>query len=129
MSDESFLESFEKCTLPWKEWNHIAHVRMAYLSLKKYGELLGTEMIVKSIKQYNKFNSDKKMKIGYHETITRFWINEIKLNLENTEIFDLKFKDDLSKKNNKSRKIVKPNSDELELHRNYLKSHLQKNFF
>jgi len=54
---------------------------------------------------------------------------EPKLNLENTEIFDLKFKDDLSKKNNKSRKIVKPNSDELELHRNYLKSHLQKNFF
>ena len=54
---------------------------------------------------------------------------EPKLNLENTEIFDLKFKDDLSKKNNKSRKIVKPNSDELELHRNYLKTHLQKNFF
>ena len=24
------------------------------------------------------------MEIGYHETITRFWINEIKLNLENT---------------------------------------------
>ena len=87
MNDESFLESFEKCTLPWKEWNHIAHVRMAYLRLKKYGELLGTEMIVKGIKQYNKFNSDKKMEIGYHETITRFWIKEIKLNLQNSVNF------------------------------------------
>ena len=54
---------------------------------------------------------------------------EPKLNLENTEIFDLKFKDNLIKKNSKLRKIIKPNSEELELHKNYLKSHLQKNFF
>ena len=54
---------------------------------------------------------------------------EPKLNLENAEIFDLKFKDNLIKKNNNSRKIVKPSSVELELHRNYLKSHLQKNFY
>ena len=54
---------------------------------------------------------------------------EPKLNLVNAEIFDLKFKDNLIKKNNNSRKIVKPNSVELELHRNYLKYHLQKNFY
>ena len=84
MNDEVFLESFEKCTLLWEEWNHFAHVRMAYSSLKKYGELLGEEMIVKGIKHYNNFNSDKKMEIGYHETITRFWINEIKSNLKDT---------------------------------------------
>ena len=54
---------------------------------------------------------------------------EPKLNLANTEIFDLKFKDNLIKKNNNSRKIVKPSSVELELHRNYLKSDLQKNFY
>jgi len=54
---------------------------------------------------------------------------EPKLNLVNAEIFDLKFKDNLIKKNNNSRKIVKPSSVELELHRNYLKYHLQKNFY
>ena len=54
---------------------------------------------------------------------------EPKLNLLNAEIPDLKFKDNLIKKNNNSRKIVKPNSVELELHRNYLKYHLQKNFY
>ena len=54
---------------------------------------------------------------------------EPKLNLESTEIFDLKFKDNLIKKNDKLRKIIKPNSEELKLHRNYLESHLQKNFF
>ena len=54
---------------------------------------------------------------------------EPKLNLVNAEIFDLKFKDNLIKKNNNSRNIVKPSSVELELHRNYLKYYLQKNFY
>ena len=54
---------------------------------------------------------------------------EPKLNLVNAEIPDLKFKDNLVKKNNNLRKIVKPSSVELELHRNYLKYHLQKNFY
>jgi len=54
---------------------------------------------------------------------------EPKLNLVNDEIPDLKFKDNLIKKNNNLRKIVKPSSVELELHRNYLKYHLQKNFY
>jgi len=54
---------------------------------------------------------------------------EPKLNLEKAEILDLKFKDNFVKKNNNSRKIVKTSSVELELHRNYLKSHLQKNFY
>ena len=54
---------------------------------------------------------------------------EPKLNLENTEILDLKSKDNLIKKNNSSRKIVKVSSRELELHRKYLKYHLQKNFY
>ena len=54
---------------------------------------------------------------------------EPKLNLVNAEILDLKFKDNLIKKNNNSRKIVKPSSVELELHKNYLKAHLPKNFY
>ena len=54
---------------------------------------------------------------------------EPKLNLVNAEIPDLKFKDNLIKKNNNSRNIVKPSSVELELHRNYLKYHLQKNYY
>ena len=54
---------------------------------------------------------------------------EPKLNLEKAEILDLKFKDNFVKKNNNSRKIVKTSSVELELHKNYLKYHLQKNFY
>ena len=54
---------------------------------------------------------------------------EPKLNLKSTEIFNLKFNDNFIKKNNNLRKIIKPNSVELKLHKNYLKYHLQKNFY
>ena len=54
---------------------------------------------------------------------------EPKLNLENAEIFDSKFKDNPIKKNNNSRKIIKLSTAELELHKKYLKSDLQKNFY
>ena len=54
---------------------------------------------------------------------------EPKLNLESADIFDMQSKDNLTKKDNNPRKIVKPSSLELKLHRNYLKYHLQKNFY
>ena len=54
---------------------------------------------------------------------------EPKLNLVNAEILDLGLKNNFIKKNSDSRKIVKPSSVELELHKNYLKSYLQKNFY
>ena len=33
------------------------------------------------------------------------------------------------KKNNSYRKVIKPNKEEIEVHKNYLKSQLNKNFF
>ena len=54
---------------------------------------------------------------------------EPKLNLKNSEIVDLEFKDNFVKKPNGPRKIIKPSSNELKLHRSYLKSQLQKNFY
>ena len=54
---------------------------------------------------------------------------EPKLDLQSTTIPDLKFNDSSVKKNNNSRKIVRPSSVELKLHKDYLKHHLQKNFY
>ena len=54
---------------------------------------------------------------------------EPKLNLEDNKMLDAKFENQINKKKNNSKIIVKPNNDELKLHRNYLKSSLQKNYF
>ena len=54
---------------------------------------------------------------------------EPKLDLKNVEISDLKLKDNFSKNINNPKKAIKPSTVELELHKNYLKHHLQKNFY
>ena len=52
-----------------------------------------------------------------------------KLNLERSEIVDLKFDYKNNRKNNVLRKIVKLSDDELKLHKKYLQSYLPKNNF
>ena len=54
---------------------------------------------------------------------------EPKLKLENSEIINSKLIDNISKKNNIIRKIIKPTDDELKLHQKYLKSSLSKNYY
>ena len=54
---------------------------------------------------------------------------EPKLNLENAEIIDLNIDSKGNSKNNKLRKIVEPDNNELELHKKYLKSHLPRNYY
>ena len=56
-------------------------------------------------------------------------LKEPRLNLQNTKIIDFKLGDGFGKTNNKKRKIIKPTSDEAELHQSYLKSNLSKNYF
>ena len=52
---------------------------------------------------------------------------EPKLNLENIEIYALKLNENSNK--NKKGIIIKPTYEEKELHKNYLKSQLQKNYY
>ena len=51
---------------------------------------------------------------------------EPKLNLESVETIDINFS---NKVNNKSRTIVKPDNNELKLHKKYLKSYLSRNYY
>tara|TARA_Y100000590_G_scaffold452742_1_gene596428 strand:- start:179 stop:853 length:675 start_codon:yes stop_codon:yes gene_type:complete len=54
---------------------------------------------------------------------------EPKLDFKTSETQNLNIKNEYDKKNNISRKIVKANSEELTLHKNFLKSRLSKNYY
>ena len=54
---------------------------------------------------------------------------EPKLNLDNSEIVNLNLSKNFRKKRNLKDKIIKPNKEELELHKKYLKSRLNKNYY
>lgn len=84
-ADEEFLEAFEKQTLPFSLWSHEAHLRMAFLMLKKY-RIDAPKRIIEGIQQYNRLHGDQ-LKIGYHETITRFWIAEVAARIDQVDSF------------------------------------------
>ena len=52
-----------------------------------------------------------------------------KLNLENVEIIDSESNDNINIKKNKLRVVIKPNNDELQLHKKYLNSDQPKNYY
>ena len=54
---------------------------------------------------------------------------EPKFNLENIEIIDSKFSNNNDKKNNISKRVIKPSKEELQLHKKYLQSFLPKNYY
>ena len=56
-------------------------------------------------------------------------LDKVTSRLENVEIIDPKFSDNINKKNNISKRIIRPSNEELQLHKKYLKSHLPKNYY
>ena len=87
-------------------------------------------------KRFNIDNSrrDKHSALIDCQLLKEIYINlvdqkEPKLNLESNKIIDLKFNDNLNKKNDIQRKIIKPSNEELQQHKKYLKSHLFKNYY
>ncbi len=71
MTDEEFLAAFETCRLPEADWTHAAHVRMAWLSLRKgpFDQVL--PRVRAGIQRYN---ATLQKLLAYHETITRAFL-------------------------------------------------------
>ncbi|KAH3747523.1 uncharacterized protein LOC127847499 isoform X1 [Dreissena polymorpha] len=72
VGDEIFIQSFEDATLPFENWTHEAHLRMAWNYIRDYGRDKAIPMIRDGIQHYNQVHKDK-IKTGYHETITMFY--------------------------------------------------------
>ncbi len=71
MDDAAFLEQFETRTLPFDQWNHRAHVKVAYLYLTRHGVDEATNRIRVGIKAYNAANDvPQGPAVGYNETMT-----------------------------------------------------------
>ena len=87
-------------------------------------------------KRYNVDNSkrEKHSALVDCQLLKEVYVNlvdqkEPKLNLENSETINLNLGKDFEKKRNLKDKIIKPNKEELELHKKYLKSSLNKNYY
>jgi hypothetical protein len=72
-ADAKFLNDFQTGILPFEQWTHAAHIRMAYLVCKSsntFEEALAK--IRQGIQYFNGLHTSK-LTIGFHETMTQLW--------------------------------------------------------
>ena len=80
MDINTIAERFCDCTLPMEEWTHEAHLKVGLWHLLRYSAEDSMNYLRDRIKKYNVVcgvkNTDTS---GYHETITRFYVEVIAL--------------------------------------------------
>ncbi len=76
---DEFIRRFEECTLRKEEWTHEAHLRMAYHYVWTYPEEECGRRVREGIKRLNEsFGGKNTEDEGFHETLTEFWIREVR---------------------------------------------------
>jgi hypothetical protein len=70
-TDAEFLASFEARTLPFAEWTHRAHVKVAFLYVRTFGFDAALEKMRAGVRAYNAANHvPEGPTSGYNETTT-----------------------------------------------------------
>lgn len=81
-ADEAFLKSFEECTLPFEQWKHPTHIKVAYLYLRQLPYEQALDKIRTGIKRYNAATkTPESLDRGYHETMTQAWMRLVHFTL------------------------------------------------
>jgi hypothetical protein len=76
--DEELLRQFEDLTLPFEQWTHRAHVRVAYLYLTRHPFDGALEHVRRGVMRYNAANHVPEAPLsGYNETTTRAFLHLI----------------------------------------------------
>lgn len=69
--DGHLLKAFEECTLPFEQWTHRTHVKVAFLYLRAHGFDKALMLIRDGIERYNGAHDvPDGPNSGYHETVT-----------------------------------------------------------
>ncbi len=70
-TDAELLTVFEQATLPFEQWTHATHVRVAYLYLREHPFADALDRVRRFIQAYNHAHGVPSTRTqGYHETIT-----------------------------------------------------------
>src|SRR5437660_11269662 len=76
MTDEQFLRAFENRNLPFKQWTHRAHIKVAFLYLRKFRFHRALQKISTGIRAYNAANNvPESPTSGYNQTTTHAFLH------------------------------------------------------
>lgn len=82
VEDQNFRREFEACTFPPAEFNHRAHVRLAYVYLSEHDSDTAHHLMRSALLSFLEYHGVDVSK--YHETITGAWILAVRHFMENT---------------------------------------------
>lgn len=68
------MEAFENTSMPFEQWTHNAHLRMAWNYITQHGPEAATPLIKQGILKFNEKHKEK-IQYGYSETVTMFYIH------------------------------------------------------
>jgi hypothetical protein len=78
MTDDVFLQQFESRTLPFAQWTHRAHLKIAYLYLTRLDFEAAAQKVCDGIRAYNAANNVPESPTrSYHQTTTMAWLHII----------------------------------------------------
>ncbi len=78
LDDQAFLQQFEDLTLPFAKWTHRAHVKVAYLYLRRFSLDEAIARMRTGIGRYNAANNvPQGPATGYNETTTQAFMRII----------------------------------------------------
>ncbi|MGI9105665.1 MAG: hypothetical protein ACR2G4_05395 [Pyrinomonadaceae bacterium] len=78
---EQLVQNFESCSIEPSEFNHHAHLTVAFWYLSQLPAPAAVERMRAGLHRFTKHhNSD-----GYHETLTRFWLKLVRHFLDRAE--------------------------------------------
>src|SRR6476620_3562253 len=77
-ADRDLIRQFESCSLPFEQWTHRAHVRVAYLYLCQHPFEAALEHMRRGVQRYNAANHvPEGPTSGYNETTTHAFLHLI----------------------------------------------------
>lgn len=76
MNDQQFRVAFESCSLERSDWDHRAHLRVAWVYLAEVGLGVAVDRMREGIVRFDEATQPDNA-CNYHETITRFWLEMV----------------------------------------------------
>jgi hypothetical protein len=78
MTDDEHLQAFESAVLPFEQWTHRAHVKVAFTYLRRHPFVIALEKMRAGVKKYNALhNVPESPTSGYNETTTHAFMHLI----------------------------------------------------
>src|SRR5262245_45280532 len=74
MTDQEFLEAFERLDIAKKDFHHGDHLRLAWACLRNANESDALARVRAAIRRFAEKHGVPQL---YHETITRFWVSQV----------------------------------------------------